>query len=449
MKYFTLALTLAVFSSAMVYADVKETAGNQDVIFFGSTGPVLIRLQIEIDGKPADTVFRDYLKKWVAYADRDGDKKLDATEVRHLPPGKYASNFFRIGYFYYNTTYAPKMSDFGKNNNETVTVDDLLPYYAKYKMSGILHYQTNTSYYKKNTSNDLLYQRLDVNKDGKLSKQEVSSGLAALQKFDLNDDELITEQEMTNSPYPNYYGGNVLIKQPAGGVYVKQTSSVYVVPPNQSKNQLAILLLAKYDKNKDTKLSLSESGLEKTAFAKLDSDEDQGLNADELGGWRDAAKVIPLVVRLGKMQPNQSIVDMNMPMKQLPKSISVSKIDAQNVHLLLDEAKIAIHGKSASGQMMAKFGTYKYLYQQFQQASKNKGFATKQDLAKPQFKLLERMLPMFDKNGDDKLTQPEFEEFDSLQQQARVCYASLQSARRWSTTIPTVGFESQQESIAA
>jgi hypothetical protein len=78
-----LPMTIALLSSAGG-ADPSvtrvQTASIREVVYFGTSGPVRVRLQISIDGRPVDGVWLDAVNGLFAFRDRDNDGFLDVSE---------------------------------------------------------------------------------------------------------------------------------------------------------------------------------------------------------------------------------------------------------------------------------------------------------------------------------------------------------------------------------
>src|SRR6266540_1744148 len=72
-----IALTLLLFLPAAVSAGEDEQPPTyQDLVFLGDKGPVFVRVYVEVDGKPADLAWKNFLQKWFKYLDRNGDGSL-------------------------------------------------------------------------------------------------------------------------------------------------------------------------------------------------------------------------------------------------------------------------------------------------------------------------------------------------------------------------------------
>jgi hypothetical protein len=61
----------------------KDTA---DFVYFGEKRPVLIRLHVQIDGKPYMTAWNEFIDSVFVSADKNKDGVLDRDEVERIPP---------------------------------------------------------------------------------------------------------------------------------------------------------------------------------------------------------------------------------------------------------------------------------------------------------------------------------------------------------------------------
>jgi hypothetical protein len=71
--------------------DPGSAADVQDVLFFGKTRPILVRLHILVDGKPYSTGWDTFLARLFKHADFDDDGELDSDECKRLIPAALMS----------------------------------------------------------------------------------------------------------------------------------------------------------------------------------------------------------------------------------------------------------------------------------------------------------------------------------------------------------------------
>jgi Ca2+-binding EF-hand superfamily protein len=160
---------------------------------------------------------------------------------------------------------------------------------------------------------DRLFQLLDTDKDGKLSRKELESAPAILGKLDIDEDEMLTAAEvMGTSGGPNVYGPVVVPANRMGPPPVLQFLHVVL---GKSDEGLAKLLLERYGKRGEEDLPASALGLSKEAQAILDRDGDGKLSLAELARFADKPADVTVTVHLGNRgnKPLMAIVSGKLP----------------------------------------------------------------------------------------------------------------------------------------
>jgi len=196
---------LAPFSSEQQDSSIVSSAGPtspanevQDLVFLGETRPFLIRLHIRLDGKPLREAWDDYMRSLFQYLDEDGDGVLSQKELERAPKPLFLLQLLRGNLMEtamaMNNQRRPPEVELSLVGGK-VTREGLASYY---RLSGIAPFLTLTQDFSMQAERltDALFKHLDLDGDGKLSKDELLAADSTLRKLDLDDDEMISIQEI-------------------------------------------------------------------------------------------------------------------------------------------------------------------------------------------------------------------------------------------------------------
>lgn len=387
-----------------------------DLAFLAEGRPYLLRVQVKVDGKSVTSLRNDYFKKWFDHFDRNGDGKLDAKEIEHAPTGAAMLQFMRPDSFFGKppSKQVMRLADFVKDASASVTFADFARYYDK---QGVAALQVSSdpagAYYQE--VDDGLFKLLDRNGDGKISKQELDDAFDVLMKLDTNDDEYVSTQEIVPGiSIP--FGSGTPMKPGAA----PPSNAAFFTITGEVDAGLATVLLARYDADKNGKLSRAESGLSKEVFDQLDADKNGELDTAELARWHRRPADFNGMVHLDKT----SRVEL-APDKLLNKAIN--QVEGSPV-ISLASARIQVLGENTVRTVVP--GRVNQFVSAFRQAdTKKRGYLELKDVQMDrQLQFLAQVFPIVDRDGDGKITEKELQAFADLQAGGADGFASLSIA---------------------
>jgi Ca2+-binding EF-hand superfamily protein len=394
-------------------ASVADRDAVQDIMFLSDARPIFIRLRLDAGGKAFRTSWLDAVKSIHAYLDRNGDGTLTMEEADRgsLPMMVRAATGGAAALPRADLDANPKD---GKVSLEELA-DVLRPALGPFRVQvGRLAVERN----------DALFNHLDRNKDGMVSKDELGAAVTSLHRFDLDSDELIDPNEL--EPFSN----------PIAAMNEDQTrrGKFATVPPvielssDDPSFRPVRLVLKKYDKGTsekettevsaagDNRLSHAEFGIDPKEFASSDMDGDGALDTEELR--RFLGRVGPdleLVVKLSGGDTASTTIEATAAgSKPLPPEVRVKKLSAGDLEVAIGEVSLEFH---ADGGEQAVENAKRYYAGQFQAAdSDNNKYLEKKEVK--DHGPFASLFDMMDADGDGKLYMKEVDKFVDQQTQA-------------------------------
>jgi len=381
----------------------------QDLIFFGETRPVFLRLHMTVGPKGFRAAWLDHVRSLHTGLDRNRDGKVTAAELdREAFPGLVRS---MSG----GTVTAPRVELDNSPKDGVVSVDELAD--ALQSSLGPFGIQVGRVATQRT---DALFGQLDHDQDGKLSPAELESAKTMLSKLDLDEDEQISRDELDPFSDP-------MIPQPDDdplrrGRYAGVPPVVELSPEDPTFRPVR-LLLKKYDKPArpgaaagDNMLSRTELGIDPRSFATADADSDGLLDTEELRRW--LARVAPeLEVRVklpangsenGSAGGTASIEATGPGGKPLPATVRVQRLSPSDIDIALDEIHLELHAESGDRTVEE---ARQFLQGQFKAADANaNNYVEKAEAAKGQTALA-GLFPLIDTDGDGNLYPKELDAF--------------------------------------
>ena len=148
---------------------------------------------MELDGRPLDEVWDETFHKLFADLDRDGDGFLSREEARRAPS---ALRVRQLSWgLFFAAPAAPPWEELDRHPADgKVSFDEFADYYQRHGVGGVQVAVGRTP--ATDALTDALLRRLDRDGDGRVSKAEWQAAADSLHALDLNDDELISGDEL-------------------------------------------------------------------------------------------------------------------------------------------------------------------------------------------------------------------------------------------------------------
>jgi Ca2+-binding EF-hand superfamily protein len=445
--------TLAVLACcAAVVAPVADSPGappapdgSQDFVYLGDARPILVRMHLEVNGRPLQAVWDEFITGLFKDADANGDGVLSREEAeRLLPPQALLGGGgpYQVAAAPGNEQQVP-FAALDANKDGKVTRDEVARYYrtngfAPFQFRGDgnnmqgrfirrVRYIGQPEPMTPEAINKVLFDLLDTNKDGKLSREELAAGPERLRKLDLNDDEMIDVNELNPNALPESDVASVAFIA-AYDDSAANSDDFVAVGPGEASKDLARRLLAKYGpKNKGPgtkKLSRADLGLDEATFAALDADGDGTLDAEELARFAQRPADLKLMARLGKTPAVELLPEKGRP-TALADKVRTGRGGPLRLDLGATQIELAASGNAMNGpriNLRAQF------LAEFKRADRDNNGYLDRDEAR-QSPLIGSVFKLIDRDGDGKIFEKEIiayiDKTERLQESAAASCVSL------------------------
>lgn len=415
-------IALLLTSAALFATD--EPTDAEHLLYLADNGLAVIQLQIEIDGKSQRELCRTCLQAICGGADRDQDGFLTAEEydsrvATHpilqerqaaMPPRMNA---------------APALPDFGAEGR--LPIDTVTTYLLHHAGSPLaLDFTANRMRRISETGELLsrpladtqLFECLDTDGNHKLTPRELERAATVLSKFDFDEDEMISLDELRQQPTTNS-------AMPPNRPARKSDAHLSLLSAERIDAQFVRRVLTHYDgvaqgSTKDLRLDRSELGVAPELFASADADKDGFCDFDEL--WRFLERPhasIEITVRLttgGVTEADIAMVDESAAklLDQRPGMIRLD-IHGTRLDLLLPPSASLNHGSDSALTM--QFRSLDDDKNEYLEA-KEFPFGTEGDDVSPIFRSM-------DANGDEKVYLDEYLAYFQRDQFTRASFLVL------------------------
>jgi Ca2+-binding EF-hand superfamily protein len=398
---------------SLVAATEDHDESARTLIVLAEQRPLFLRLRVTTADQPFDVAWMDSIRLLHQALDRDSDGKLTPKEA----DAAALAGLVRLAT---GETIALNPSEIDSAPSDgTITVDELAA--ALRSSLGSFRLQTGR---RSVGRTDALFDQLDLDKDGQLTRPELAAISGSLRPLDLDDNEMISVDELEpfNDPTLMATAALSMMRQAR---YTALPPVVELVA-GESSLRPARLLLKKYDKGNgdvssrpDGKLSLSEFAIDPDTFARADRNHDESLDTDELRRWLVQPPIdLELLVSFpaGSTAPATAKVG-----DRLPQGVTVRKRDEGDLEVAVAQIRLDALVEDSAGAAAAVRRT---LTQRFKALDANKdGYLSDKEKAAlgAGTSPLAGLVDMIDHDGDGKLYLQEMLDFGDRQLKAARC----------------------------
>ena len=237
------------------------TSDLQTLVYLGETRPVLLRLHVLIDGQPYPAAWDNWMKKLFAYLDVNGDGTLNRDEAARTPSLQLLRNHYRgvIAFSRGNGNQAT-FAELDANKDGKVTLDELKAYFQKAGF-GSFQVRSASGQGRSGALTDSLFKYLDRNGDGKLSRAELAVADEVLHRLDIDEDEMISEDELVpaTNPFVRFAYVDDGMGQPAGPTFQS-------LAPGEPTTKVVKAIMDRYNKHRNGKLMRTDIAFDPAVF---------------------------------------------------------------------------------------------------------------------------------------------------------------------------------------
>ncbi len=387
------------------HARSAASPNAQDLVFLGPTGPLFVRMTIDVNGKGFRKQHAEQLDQMFSELDTDADGSLDEAESRHIPsPGQLQS---------IQQAEAIDLGLIRKISQDGLITRDELEGYIRNVMGDPFHIQWDSSREARAAN---LFRRLDLDRNERLSPAEFAATPETLRKRDLDDDELFSIEELT--PFATLTD---VSRRASAARDQRDELPLKTVNDQRSFDELAKQLLLRYGSRSDEQgvgLTASQIGLSDQDMTHFDRDRNGALDHSELVELLGDPPVdLKIAVQIPNPITRRPKISMTKPLSN--RVTDFEQVDSKRLKFRLDGIDFEAVVKSRPGNTFdnRQFYMLKFLTSD---GDKN-GYLTMEEF--PAVGVPDTTFQMVDRDGDGMVVRNELIEY--VNQEARASRSRL------------------------
>jgi Ca2+-binding EF-hand superfamily protein len=375
----------------------RPVAGDeQDLLVLHAARPWRIRLHLHVEGRTFRAGWDAAAGHLFRYLDVNGDGMLSAAEAARAPSAVQWRQLLS-GEALLEPDASPEFKDLQEGGKATPAA--LAAFYRRVQV-GPLQVEWGPRTPPPDPYSPVLFQLLDTDKDGKLSRAELEAAPGLLTRLDTEDVDIVNKNELLRVP------GRV---RTPNATSTPADLPFAVLDPADPARTLTDRLLRTYDRDGNRRLNRKEIAFPKELFDALDANRDGELDEGELARWHEQPADLEVLVPLGGSEASFVLLGGG---NGRPPALTARLLPGGTLLAALPGTRLELVALEAIGGGAKQ--VRETLRNQFRNAANN-GVLKARQMHQPPFTFV-GLSRLADRNGDGDLSSEEMTDYLSLQE---------------------------------